>query len=237
MNKIKCLTNNQLKIIACISMFLDHLGLMVFPKIILFRILGRIAFPIFVFMIAEGCYYTKNKLKHFLTIFILGLIMQIVLYFFMNMTDFSIFLVFSVSIILIYLFEYIEQNIIKKDIVKTVFFIMLFLSTLGTFFYITQNYNYFVGNYNFYGIISPLIIYIFKKYLGKYNIIASVIFISLASVYHGIHINFWVNHLTFIGALLLLLYNGKRGSAKLKYFFYIFYPLHFIIVYGISLLV
>ena len=69
MNKIKCLTNNQLKIIACISMLFDHLGFMVFPKLIIFRILGRLAFPIFAFMIAEGCYYTRNKLKHFLTIF------------------------------------------------------------------------------------------------------------------------------------------------------------------------
>ena len=46
----------------------------------------------------------SQKLKHLLTIFILGVIMQIVLYFAMNMTDFSIFLVFTVSIILIYIF-------------------------------------------------------------------------------------------------------------------------------------
>ena len=48
------LTNNQLKIIAMVSMLLDHMGLLFFPDEQIFRILGRIAFPIFAYMIAEG---------------------------------------------------------------------------------------------------------------------------------------------------------------------------------------
>ena len=55
------LTNNQLKIIAMISMLIDHIGLQMFPDLLIFRIIGRLAFPIFAYMIAEGCFYTKNK--------------------------------------------------------------------------------------------------------------------------------------------------------------------------------
>ena len=58
--KFGFLSSNILKIVACISMLLDHIGFIFFPQYIIFRILGRVAFPIFAFMIAEGCYYTKN---------------------------------------------------------------------------------------------------------------------------------------------------------------------------------
>ena len=63
------LSANKLKLIALISMTIDHIGLLFFPYTIIFRILGRFAFPIFAYFIAVGCYYTHNKLKHFLHLF------------------------------------------------------------------------------------------------------------------------------------------------------------------------
>ena len=65
MSKFKLsLTNNQLKIIAMISRVLDHIGLVFFPKVVLFRFLGRISFPIYAYMIAEGCAHTKNRKRY-----------------------------------------------------------------------------------------------------------------------------------------------------------------------------
>ena len=61
--KFGIFSNNVLKIIACITMLLDHMGFILFPQYPIFRIIGRIAFPIFAFLLAEGCYYTKNKLR------------------------------------------------------------------------------------------------------------------------------------------------------------------------------
>lgn len=72
------LTSNALKIIAIVSMLIDHIGLVFFPEYKIFRIIGRIAFPIFAYMIAEGCYYTKNRKKHLLMIAGLGIVYQIV---------------------------------------------------------------------------------------------------------------------------------------------------------------
>ena len=66
------LPGNALKIIAAIAMLADHVGLMFFPRVSLFRIVGRLALPIFAFMIAEGCRYTRNRLRYFLQIFLLA---------------------------------------------------------------------------------------------------------------------------------------------------------------------
>ena len=59
------LTGNQLKIIGIIAMTCDHVGLQLLPQFPILRIIGRIAFPIFAFLIAEGCRYTRDK-KRFL---------------------------------------------------------------------------------------------------------------------------------------------------------------------------
>ena len=56
-----------LKMIATVAMLIDHIGAVLFPQIEILRIIGRIAFPIFAYMIAEGCVHTKSKKKYFLT--------------------------------------------------------------------------------------------------------------------------------------------------------------------------
>ena len=68
MDKFKILTNNALKIIACVSMIFDHIGIIMFPTAIWLRAIGRLAYPLFAFCIAEGCYYTKDKIKHLIII-------------------------------------------------------------------------------------------------------------------------------------------------------------------------
>ena len=132
MNKIKCLSNNTLKIIACISMFFDHFGFLIFPNKIIYRVIGRLAFPIFAYMIAEGSLHTKNKTKHLLIIGWLGIIMQIVLYYFTGMQDFSIFIHFTFSIILIRLFDYFIDNIKQKKYILSVLGILTFILLAST---------------------------------------------------------------------------------------------------------
>ena len=58
------ISGNQLKIIALVAMTWDHMGKQLFPQIGWLQIVGRLAFPIFAYMIAEGCAYTKNRKKY-----------------------------------------------------------------------------------------------------------------------------------------------------------------------------
>ena len=76
----KGLTGNKLKLIAILSMTLDHVISVLFPNyptdwwIILLHILGRLAAPIFWYMVAEGYHYTHNMKKYLLRLFIFSVI-------------------------------------------------------------------------------------------------------------------------------------------------------------------
>ena len=63
------MSGNKLKIIACITMLIDHAGLLLYPNLLLLRYIGRISMPLFAFLIAEGCLHTRSKLRYFLSIF------------------------------------------------------------------------------------------------------------------------------------------------------------------------
>lgn len=78
MEKTKGLSGNMLKMIAVISMFIDHsykVGLL--PYHIIFEIIGRIAFPVFAFLVAEGAYHTSNRKKYLGTLFLFALISEV----------------------------------------------------------------------------------------------------------------------------------------------------------------
>ena len=66
------LTKNQLKILAMVCMTIDHIGAMLFPQAVWLRVIGRLAFPLFSYCIAEGCRYTRNKARYFGSVFACG---------------------------------------------------------------------------------------------------------------------------------------------------------------------
>lgn len=235
--KFGFLSSNILKIVACISMLLDHIGFIFFPQYIIFRILGRIAFPIFAFMIAEGCFYTKNKLKRLLVMSSFALIMQIGLYMFTGMTDFNIFIHFSLSIIVIYLIDYIEEKIKNKQLIFAIITTLATILLLAYLYWFSENYNYLYSNYGIFAIIMPVVLYVIKKYLPNINHIVCVPVICLFVYFMFLKIKFPYQLFGMLSCLFIILYNGKKGKLNLKYLFYIFYPLHFIILYGIQMLI
>ena len=95
------LSGNALKLIAAAAMVADHVGYLFFPTVAALRIIGRLAFPIFAYMIAEGCGYTRNKLKYFLHVFLLAVICQIVYFVAARDTHMNILVTFSLAILLI----------------------------------------------------------------------------------------------------------------------------------------
>ena len=227
------LTNNQLKIIAMISMLFDHVGLMLFPQVGAFRIVGRLAFPIFAYMIAEGCRYTRNRARYLLMIAVMALLFQAVYFVTMQSAGLALYqgilVTFSLSIGCIYAIDWHKQKkselsfIVMLAVLATVFFLAVILPKKLV-------WQGFAIDYGIFGILLPILVYYAPGKLTKlFSVAFSIVGLALTL---GVDIA-WYALLTIP---LLALYNGERGKYKMKYVFYIFYPAHLVLIYAIAFL-
>ena len=237
MKKIECLSNNTLKLIACVSMFLDHLGYIVFPELVILRILGRFAFPIFAYMLVEGCFFTHNKKKHFYMIFIFGVVMQIFLYLFTGITKFSIFLVFSASILLIYIIDAFLKALKQRDESKVFAYSFIFVTFSLLLCILEMKTLVFFDNYSLFGIFIPVVMYIFRVTLKQNYKLAMILSLMGGALLYCLYMQVYFMWFIMLAIPLLLLYNGKRGKYNMKYFFYVFYPAHFIFIEFLALII
>ena len=241
MPKAGFLSGNALKLIAAFAMLCDHAGLLLFPNVELFRIIGRLAFPIFAFMIAESCRYTRSRLRYLLTMACLALVFQIVYFVAMDSLKMCIFVTFSLSILIIYSLQYFKKVLFDSSSSpqKKLFGFLLFLSATVAVYILDLFINM---DYDFAGCMMPVFASLLHNdenspdYLKKLDTVpANVLMMGVGLVWLAV-INTNIQFFSLLSIPLLLLYSGKRGTAKLKYFFYVFYPAHLVILYGISIL-
>ncbi len=227
--KLISLNNNQLKIIALISMVIDHAGLLLFPRAAIFRILGRLSFPIYAYMIAEGCAHTKNRKTHLGMILGLGLIFQIVWFLFSRSLYHNILLTFSLSIGMIYAIDGLIKN--KNNRYRILMILaIIFIVFVGVVCPILFSYYGFDFDYSVWGIVLPILIYFAPTKATKLEY-TTILLCAMACFSNTTQ---WF---ALFSIPLLSLYNGKKGRHNLKYLFYIVYPLHLIIIYGILILI
>lgn len=210
---IQCLDSFQLKCIAIVSMALDHTGAVLYPSQIWLRCLGRIAFPIFCFLIVEGFFHTHDVRRYMGRLGVFALISEIPydLAFRGVPLEYAHQNVFFTLLIGIGMMVLLERN--REWPVKAVILLLaMWLAVLTR------------SDYNFRGVLLIFVFYIFheSRWLavtagGLWNFL-----------YQGVIQKYGV-----LSVLPLALYNGERGR-KMKYFFYIFYPAHLLLLYGIS---
>jgi hypothetical protein len=215
-----------LKVVAMITMVTDHIGYAIFNGNISFcNYIGRIAFPIFAFQISEGYIHTKNLKKYFFRLLLFAVISQIpfVLFHSLISTEFEINIFFTLLLGLSAIFLY--DKIPNK-----------FLGILvGISIAIIAQYS--KCDYGFFGVAIILLFYIFKNSKIKMTIsfvIACIIKYIIPILQYGFHIEYLYLFLGTISSILfILLYNGKKGKS-MKYFLYLFYPIHLLIIYLFS---
>ena len=216
------LTGNQLKLIAMLAMTCDHVGVQLFPQALWLRIIGRLAMPIYAYMIAEGCRHTRDRKKYFLRLFGLGLLCQIVYFVAKGSLYQCILMTFSLSVVLICLMDAVEKEKTTKNWAK------LLAGTMLAFFLCTvlpdllPNTDYEV-DYGLPGVLLPLLIY----GAGTRGLLLGLFLVALQCG--------GVQWLAFLAVPLLLAYNGQRGRARIGKLFYWYYPVHLVVIYGLSL--
>lgn len=224
----KGLTGNQLKLIAVIAMTVDHVGMVLFPSQLIFRIIGRLAFPIFAYMIAEGCRYTRSYGRYLGTMAAVAVVCQVVYLVAMGSLYQCILVTFSLSVALIFLYKTAMEKrtptawLAMGGGIVLVFFLTEILPGMlpGTDFAV---------DYDFLGVMLPVLVYIGRNKWQKLCLCA-VILLAMGSTVGSIQL--W----SLLTLPLLALYNGQRGKWKMKYFFYIYYPLHLVVIYFIGIL-
>lgn len=223
------LTGNQLKIIAMITMTLDHIGMILFPYNILLRIIGRLAFPIYAYMIAEGCGHTRSMRRYLTTMAGLGIAYQLVYLIFQRSLYQSILITFSLSIALIWLVKTAQR---RKNfllwLLAGVSILSVFLYTEVLPLYLPRSWDFAV-DYGFIGVMIPVAVYLARKPVPR--LIVCGIGLTLLAMD-----SYWIQWFALAALPLLALYNGKRGKWNIKWLFYLYYPAHLAVIYLLSLI-
>ena len=218
------LTGNQLKLIAMLTMTIDHIGAILLPQYRFLRIIGRLSMPIYAFMIAEGCHYTHDRKAYFLRLAGLALLCQVV-YTLVDRSLYQCILVtFSMSVGLICAVE----NARKKKTPGSIFAAAVLLAAV---YFVCEKLSLFIPgfhvDYGIWGVLLPVIVY-----FGGRDIVAFGLGVLLLCLSLG-HTQWWA----MLTVPLIALYNGQRGKHRLGWVFYLYYPAHLVILYAISYLI
>ncbi len=214
----------SLKIIACVTMVLDHIKYAI-PETTCFatQYLGRIAFPLFAFLVGEGYCHTSNLKKYSKRLIVFALISQIPFMLFRTLVGEWRMLNILFTLLLGLGTIAVWDKFGKKSIP-----IIALLVFLGKILRV---------DYGWYGVLSVFLLYVFRER----KILRIFAFAMLNLIYYQNRL-FLENSLpylisyicTTIPVIFLLFYNGKLGR-KTKYLYYLFYPLHMFLFYIINL--
>lgn len=217
------LSGNQLKLIAMLTMTLDHIGLYLLPQAQWLRILGRLSLPIYAYMIAEGCRYTHSRKGYFARIAFLAAICQVVYFLAMGSLYQCILVTFCLSIGMIFCLDAMRRSntwISRGLFVLAVWGVGFVCEILPALLPGTD----FAVDYGFFGALLPVLAY-WGKDRNQKVLLLGVGLVLLALDLGGIQ---WCA----LGALpLLLCYTGQKGRHSLGMVFYLYYPVHLVVIY------
>lgn len=204
------LSGFALKWIAMISMLIDHTGAVLFPQYIQLRMIGRLAFPIYCFLLVEGAVHTGNIRKYELRLLLFALVSELPFDLaFYTRIDFrhqNVFFTLFLGLLVV------EQYQKRREKLSS---FLIFLTAMAAAEVLNTDYGAV-------GIIFVLLFYLLYQYkVGKQAVFAAANFLM-----YGTGVQAYAG----LAALPMLLYNGTRGPS-MKYFFYVFYPLHLLILW------
>jgi hypothetical protein len=271
MNK-RTLTAYQIKWIAIITMTIDHFGVLVlYPytnnqvidtMYLIARLVGRLAFPLFAFMIAEGVFRSKHPYRYWLRLFVMSILIGVSMFvlkqFRIEALAGNIFVDLSFAALTMILFK-------EKSWWIKLFGLIPMSYVIWTSF-AADIPNYLKADYGLYGLIMMLILFLsytntfqekFSRLIGLSHqsnqryILASVALIMMHIVWYimalvvnqgllSSYLSRFVGAQTYavLAGYFIYSYQGDKGLQPkwFQAFSYAYYPLHFVVLYGIYLL-
>lgn len=237
------ITSNELKILACLFMVCDHVGLVLMNNNWVMRAVGRLAFPVFVFLLVEGYKHTSNIRNYFIRLLLGALISEIPfdLAFYRSVFDMrgqNVFFTLAAGLIVIYC-----EEIARKNRMLAICIIVITMAAAWVL-----RFDYSVA-----GILIIAIFYQAGKYTDAKKEYADYLsagqkpFLEKLKKNVGVTIASAIVYFVFFGirelyAVLSMLpismYNGNHGkrSKIIQYGFYAFYPVHLLVLYFLALL-
>lgn len=213
---MKQINTFTLKIIAIISMLIDHIGYVFFPEVRILRIIGRLAFPIFAYVLVEGFTYTRDVKKYMLRLGVFALLSEIPFDLMRRGVLFetgtqNVFFTLFIGLLMMYLLSKAKGIIIQYGIVAFFILVCRFLQT----------------DYSSIGLLVIFVFYVFRERKIEKLMIIGLIFIATSGS---------IQIFAILALPLIALHNHEQGP-KMKAFFYLFYPVHLLILYLIDLIV
>lgn len=229
------MNRNILKIIAVVSMLIDHLGYFLLDNNIICRSIGRLAFPIFAFFISEGMRYTRNRKKYFITLLIFAIITQIPFGLLFRWNYFNVLFTFLIAIAFIILIESYNKEA-EKDMLAPIKNQLITTGIIFLFIFALIGHKLNLYEYGLYGVLLVIAFYFTRSH---FKILAGsliILYVALNTFLdYGPITSTLYKWLPLLSMILLLFYNGKKGKLNLKYLFYIVYPANFLLFYLILL--
>lgn len=224
MQRIQFLNGFHLKLIAICTMLIDHMGYTLFPGVMWLRCVGRVAFPIFCFLIAEGCVYTHDRKKYALRLLVFALLSEIP-FNLMNSGmiwdpyDQNVLWTLLLGALVCWLMDWALKKCTPLSFVLTG-------AVMLAAYWLLENGNTDYGGWGmllvaaFYGVHrapSGAVVKMIAQAFG-------LAFFSIGVMGGYLSIELW----SLAALVPIWLYNGQRGFSNkaVQYGFYAFYPVH-----------
>lgn len=234
LTKKKGIPGSVLKWVAVISMFIDHctavlvegswsagLRTVSYNQYLFLRGVGRLAFPIYCFLLAEGLLHTRDVKKYLLRLGVFALVSEVPFDLAFRRTFFTlnyqnVFFTLLFGLLGLAVWRWLTE---KKDFRAAWWRQLLGLVCIAAMAVVAELCN---TDYGWQGVTVISLMYLLRtlpalRDLGSFSVLYLSSYLELAAL---------------PDVLLFRLYNGERGRQS-KYFFYIFYPTHLLLLAGL----
>ncbi|MDD5769745.1 MAG: TraX family protein [Candidatus Gracilibacteria bacterium] len=212
----------MITILAFITMLVDHIGYIFFPTEEIWRIIGRIAFPLFAWGIVRGAKLTKDRQKYAKRIFILAIISQIPAFFLFGFEFYNVLFTLLFGLLSIFIIENKKINNYFQILIIAILLI------------IAQYLNF---DYGAYGILTIILIYFFWQQKKSILFFTLLTFLFWCIDFKNFSLHFSIELYSIISFLILYFTQIQKYDFKINFYIkYGFYPFHLALLYGIYLI-